>query len=185
MTMKSLKGHLLIASPAMPDSDFAQTVVLLVEHADDGAYGVTLNQPTYMTVKEAWAQNNDGPCRIEGLVYAGGPCGEFLTALHVDQALSNIEVSPGLHYTQDPAKLARLVAKQANPIKFFAGFAGWDEGQLEAELKDGSWLTMPALPEHVFTYGDDLWPRLARQVFGGRTFSALKIKHRPDDPSIN
>jgi putative transcriptional regulator len=185
MTMNSLKGHLLISSPDMPDDDFAETVILLIEHADDGAYGLTLNQPTDLTVKKAWAQNNDSPCRIEKLVYAGGPCGEFLTALHTDQSLSNIKVAPGLHYTQEPAKLARLVAQEANPIKFFAGFAGWDEGQLEDELEDGSWLTMPALPEHVFAYGDDLWPRLATRMLGERTLSALKIKHRPDDPTIN
>ena len=185
MTMKSLKGHLLIASPEMPDSDFAETVILLVEHADDGAYGVTLNQPTDMTVREAWAQNNDSPCRIEGQVYAGGPCGECLTALHTDQALSNIEVVRGLHYTQEPAKLARLVAQEADPIKFFVGFAGWDKGQLEAELEDGSWLTMPVLPEHVFAYGGNVWPKLARQIFGERTFSALNIKRPPDNPSIN
>jgi len=185
MTMESLKGHLLIASPEMADDDFAQTVILLVEHTEDGAYGVTLNQPTDMTVREAWAQNNDSPCRIEGQVYAGGPCGEFLTALHTDQALSNIQVAPGLHFTQEPGKLTELVEQHVDPIKFFAGFAGWDEGQLEAELEDGSWLTMPALPEHVFAYGDDLWVKLATRILGERTLSALKIKYRPDDPSIN
>jgi putative transcriptional regulator len=183
--MKSLKGHLLIASPEMPDDDFAETVVLLVEHAEDGAYGLTLNQPTDMTVKEAWAQNNDSPCRINGLVYAGGPCGEFLTALHTDQALSNIEVAPGLHYTQEPGRLAQLVEQHVHPIKFFASFSGWDEGQLEAELEDGSWLTTPALPEHVFAYGDELWQELAKRIVGERTLSMLKIKHRPDDPSAN
>jgi len=43
----------------MPDIDFAETMILLVEHAADGAYGLTLNQPTDLTVKGAWAQNND------------------------------------------------------------------------------------------------------------------------------
>jgi putative transcriptional regulator len=185
MTMKSLKGHLLIASPEMPDSDFAKTVILLVEHAEDGAYGLTLNQPTDLTVRQAWAQNNASPCRVEALVYFGGPCGEFLTALHTDRALSNIEVAPGLHFVQEPAKLARLVEQHVEPVKFFVGFAGWDQGQLEAELEDGSWLTKPGLPEHVFAYGDDLWPKLARQILGERTFAALKIKRRPDDPSSN
>jgi putative transcriptional regulator len=183
--MKSLKGHLLISSPDMPDDDFAETVILLVEHADDGAYGLTLNQPTDLTVKAAWAQSNDTPCRIEGLVYAGGPCGEFLTALHTDKAMSNIEVAPGLHYTQEPGKLAQLVEQQVEPVKFFAGFAGWGEGQLEAELEDGSWLTLPALPEYIFAYGDDLWQNLVGQIFGDKTLSALKIRHRPEDPTDN
>jgi putative transcriptional regulator len=176
---------LLISSPDMPDDDFAETVILLIEHAEDGAYGLALNQPTDLTVKEAWAQNNESPCRIEGLVYAGGPCGEFLTALHTDHALSNIEVATDLYYTQEPGKLAQLVDQQAERIKFFAGFAGWDEGQLEAELEDGSWLTLPALPEHVFAYGDDLWLKLVGQIFGDKMLSALKIRHRPDDPTDN
>jgi putative transcriptional regulator len=183
--MKSLKGHLLISSPEMADDDFAETVILLVEHADDGAYGLVLNEPTDLTVKEACAQNNDTSCPIEGMVYAGGPCGEFLTALHTHQAVSNIEVATGLHYTQEPSKLAQLIDQQVEPIKFFAGFAGWAAGQLEGELEGGSWLTLPALPEHIFAYGDDLWQKLATQVLGDKTLSALKIRHRPEDPSNN
>ena len=98
--MDSLKGHLLVASPEMVDDDFTETVILLVEYADDGAYGLVLNEPTDLTLKEAWAQSNDTPCGIKGLVYAGGPCGEFLTAVHTDLALANVEVAPGLYYTQ-------------------------------------------------------------------------------------
>ncbi|MCH5372563.1 MAG: YqgE/AlgH family protein [Planctomycetes bacterium] len=183
--MESMKGHLLIASPELLDDDFAETVILLVEHTPEGAYGLTLNQPSDLTVRDAWAQNNDVPCLVEGLVYAGGPCGEFLTALHTDPAASNIEVIPGLYFTQEPAKLTHLIQQLAEPLKLFVGFAGWDQDQLEAELERGSWLTTRVSPEHVFGFGDDLWPRLARQVFGARTISALRIKHRPDDPSIN
>ena len=98
------------------------------------------------------------------MVYSGGPCGEFLTALHGNQALSNIEVAPGLHYSQEPAKLVQVVEQQVDPVRFFVGFAGWDTGQLEAELEDGSWLSMPASPEHVFASDDDLWPKLVKQV---------------------
>jgi putative transcriptional regulator len=183
--MKSLKGQLLISAPDIPDDDFAETVILLVEHAEDGAYGLILNQLTGMTVRKAWAQSNDMPCHIDGLVYAGGPCGEFLTALHTDHKLSNIEIAPNLHYTQEPAKLAQLIERQADPIKFFVGFAGWDKGQLEAELTDGSWLTTPVLPAHVFAYGDELWLHLIRETCGERTISALKIKRRPDELSSN
>jgi putative transcriptional regulator len=183
--MQSLKGHLLIASPQMPDEDFAETVILLVEHAKDGAYGLILNQPTDLTVSEAWAQNHDTPCCIEGFVYAGGPCGEFLTAVHGVQAFSNIEIATGLHFTQEPAKLVQVVEHRVDPVKFFVGCAGWEEGQLEGELEDGSWLWTPASPEKVFTQEGDLWPSLVRRIQGERTLSALKIKHRPDDPSVN
>lgn len=183
--MNSLKGYLLIAAPDMPDDDFAETVILLVEHAEDGAYGLILNRPTDLTVRDAWAQSHDTPCLIDGVVYSGGPCGEFLAALHGNQALSNIEVAPHLHYSQEPAKLLQVVEQQVDPVRFFVGFAGWDTGQLEVELEDGSWLSMPASPEHVFASDDDLWPKLVKQVIGERVLSALKIKHRPDDPSVN
>jgi putative transcriptional regulator len=183
--MNSLKGQLLVSSPEMADDDFAETVIIVVEHADDGAYGLVLNQPTDLTVKDAWAQNHDTPCSIEASVYAGGPCGEFLTALHTEQAMANIEVAHGIYYTQEPVKLAQLVGQLVDPAKFFVGFAGWGEGQLEMELKDGLWMTTPASLEEIFTYGDELWPRLVRRIYGERTISMLKIKHRPDDPSSN
>jgi putative transcriptional regulator len=79
----------------------------------------------------------------------------------------------------------RLVDQQVDPVRFFVGFAGWDASQLEAELQDGSWLAMPASPEHIFASDDDPWPKLVTQVIGERTLSALKIKHRPNDPSVN
>jgi putative transcriptional regulator len=183
--MNSLKGHLLIAAPDMPDDDFAETVILLVEHAEDGAYGLILNQPTDLTVRDAWAQSHDTPCLIDAVVYSGGPCGQFLTALHGNQALSNIEVVAGLHYSQEPAKLVQVVEQRVDPVRFFVGFAGWDTGQLEAELEDGSWLSIPASPEHVFAQEDDLWRKLVKQLLGERTLSMLKIKHRPDDLSVN
>jgi putative transcriptional regulator len=183
--MKSLKGYMLISSPEMPDSDFAQTVILLVEHAEDGAYGLVLNRPTQLTVREAWAQNNESPCENDGLVYAGGPCGEYLTVLHTRPEFANIEVASGVHFTQEPARLVQLVRRRVAPIKFFVGFAGWGRGQLENEFADRSWLVTPALAEHVFSYGDELWPGLVREIVGGEMMSAMKIKHRPEDPSEN
>lgn len=183
--MNSLKGQLLVSSPEMVNDDFAETVVILVEHAGDGAYGLVLNQPTELPVEDAWAQSHDTPCGIDASVYAGGPCGEFLTALHAEQALANIEVAPGIFYTQEPVKLSQLVDKLVDPIKFFVGFAGWGEGQLEAELKDGLWLTTPASLEEIFTYGDELWPSLVKRIHGEKMISMLKIRHKPNDTSNN
>ena len=183
--MNSLKGQLLVSSPEMADDDFAETVIILVEHTGEGAYGLVLNQPTDLTVNDAWVQNHDTPCGIEASVYAGGPCGEFLTALHTEQAMANIEVAQGIYYTQEPVKLAQLVGQLVDPVKFFVGFAGWGEGQLEMELKDGFWLTTPASLEEIFSYGDELWPSLVKRIHGEQMISMLKIKHKPDDPSSN
>jgi putative transcriptional regulator len=183
--MTSLQGHLLIASPEMPDSDFSKTVVLLVEHVADGAYGLVLNHPTDATIQEAWVQAGKGHCDLRSPVYAGGPCGEFLTALHANPALSNIEMLPGLYFTQEPDKLERLVQQGVEPIKFFVGFAGWGEGQLEEELQDGSWLVLPANPVRILTCTDELWLRVVREMFGEYVLFALDLKHRPEDPSMN
>jgi putative transcriptional regulator len=183
--MNSLKGQLLVSSPEMNSDDFAETVIMLVEHTDEGAYGLVLNQPTDLSVKDAWAQNHDTPCGIEASVYAGGPCGEFLTALHAEKSLSNIEVADGIYYTQEPDKLAQLVGQVVDPVKFFVGFAGWGEGQLETEWKEGFWLTTPASSEEIFAYGDELWPSLVKKTHDEKMFSMLKLKHRPDDPSSN
>jgi putative transcriptional regulator len=92
---------------------------------------------------------------------------------------------PGATLFDRRLQLAQLVGQLVDPAKFFVGFAGWGEGQLEMELKDGLWMTTPASLEEIFTYGDELWPRLVRRIYGERTISMLKIKHRPDDPSSN
>jgi putative transcriptional regulator len=183
--MTSLQGHLLIASPRLKDPNFRHTVVLLIQHNEEGALGVILNRPLSATIKEVWDKVSDEPCASEEPLRFGGPCEGPLMALHTRQTLAETEVIPGVFLGVEPEKLARLVAKAKAKVRFFAGYAGWAAGQLESELSQGSWFTVPAGPEHVFYKEADLWKKLTRSMASSTLFEALKIKHVPDDPSLN
>lgn len=183
--MTSLQAHLLIASPDLADP-FGGSVVLLVRHSSEGALGLILNRRTTSTLQETWVKVSEVPCHRDQLIFLGGPCEGPLVALHTDEFLLEIEVLPGIYFSAGKEKLERL-ASQTNgkPAKFFAGYAGWGAGQLEAEIARGSWSVMPARPEHVFEFEEELWQRTRRFVADAAWRSALHIKHAPPDPRLN
>lgn len=183
--MDSLKGHLLVASPHLLDPNFVRTVVLLIQHTDEGAFGVVLNRPTQSTVSEVWSELGAGSCDDLRHVNLGGPVSGPLLALHTKAVLSEMEVVPGVHFAAQREHLEKLVAKHTTPFRLFVGHSGWGSGQLERELKEGSWLTMPAEAEHVFFEEGDLWKEVTQKIGRSILSSALNIKHVPPDPSLN
>jgi putative transcriptional regulator len=183
--MKSLQGHLLVASPDLLDPNFLKTVVLMVQHNDQGALGIILNRPTKTTVKEALEQINDTPCHREEVLGLGGPCQGALMAVHTEEPLKEIEVLPNVFFSAESEHLEQLVATDEGPICFFVGFAGWAPGQLEAELETGSWRTAVAKAELIFEGGLRLWEQVTKEITSSALRAALKIKHVPSDPSMN
>ncbi|MBI3837444.1 MAG: YqgE/AlgH family protein [Planctomycetia bacterium] len=183
--MQSLQAHLLIATPDLVEP-FARSVVLLVRHNEEGALGLILNRRTNLSLKEAWARLSEVPCHRDEALYLGGPCEGPLVALHTHEFLLELEVMPGLYFCAGKDNLQRLAAQTGSePSKFFAGYAGWSAGQLEAEIARGSWSVLPARFEHVFQQDDELWVRTTRQVSDAALRSALKIKQAPPDASLN
>ena len=183
--MTSLQSHLLIATPELPEP-FARAVVLLIRHNAEGALGLILNRRTDALLQETWPQASQSPCLREEPIFLGGPCEGPLVALHAQEFLLEVEVLPGLYFCAGKDKLERLVSQEDGPpAKFFAGYSGWNAGQLEAEIARGSWSVMPAKPEHVFGPEDELWSRVHRFVADAAWRSALNIKHAPSDPSLN
>jgi putative transcriptional regulator len=173
----TLRGQLLIASPALSDY-FRRTVVLLVEHGEEGAMGVILNRPSEHLVAEtvpALAELVDA----DDVVHAGGPVnpaavialGEFDDP---DEAARLVVGRIGLldPDRSEPASLGRL--------RVYAGYAGWAPAQLESELEAEGWIVEPADPEDAFHSGD-LWSAaLARK--GGEYALLARM---PADPSLN
>src|SRR5437764_733950 len=99
--MTSLQGQLLIASPKLLDPNFAQSVILMIQHNDEGALGLVLNRPLGMSVRSAWEQVSEIPCEIESPLLKGGPCEGPLMVVHTSAALSQVEVLPGVYFSTE------------------------------------------------------------------------------------
>ena len=180
--MQSLRGQLLIASPRLADPNFAKSVILIVQHDEQGALGVVINRPLELTVKQVCQEALETTCTLEAAVYHGGPCPGPLMVVHTDALVADLQVREQLYFTTERAKIERLLEEQGPTSKFFVGYAGWGAGQLEGEMESGSWLTVAAAPERVFISNDQQWSRLMTELTLGRWIDPERI---PDDPSVN
>jgi putative transcriptional regulator len=182
MPVESLKGHLLVASPALVDPNFRRAVVLVGEHTEDGALGVVLNRPSETTVREALPELTTLVHAPEH-VYVGGPVQPSAIVVMADfadpeRAGSLVLESVGFF----PAEVDLDEIGEILRARVFAGYAGWGPGQLDDELEEESWIVEPALPEDVFTAEpDELWASVLRRKGGPYAVLALM----PPDPSLN
>lgn len=184
--MESLRAHLLVAAPQLADPNFYRSVVLMIQHDEEGAFGVILNRPIPKTVGELWGEMIGGvPCDSSQPVNLGGPVSGPLMALHADEECSELEVLPGVYFATDKDYLDQIVTTPDLPFLIFSGYSGWGGGQLEGELKAGGWMTIPACYEHVFCGEIDLWKMVAQDIGEEITRPLLPPKFIPASPSSN
>jgi len=177
------KGHLLIASGRLIDPNFVRTVVLLVQHDEDGVLGVVLNRPLEMTVAEACGPMVDAAGEIEAAINQGGPCPGPLMVLHGDADAGGDEVAEGIWFTAEREPIEHIMRRDTTPAKYFANYSGWAVDQLEREIKEGSWLMVPATPADVFDADPETqWNKLTARLTAG---GYINPEHIPDDPSMN
>ena len=182
--MDCLQGQFLVASPQLCDPHFAQTVVLIVQHDEDGTLGVVLNRPGSMTLAEGWTQVSAAPCERDAILHEGGPCEGPLIALHTHAEQSQIDIMPGVCFSTRADAVAWLVTSGDMPLKFIVGFSGWSPGQLESELAEKAWQVVPAVKEWIFNTPADLWGMLMRRQSRPR-YQGMKDSIVPPDPSWN
>jgi putative transcriptional regulator len=176
----SHRGKFLVASARLNDPNFARSVVLLVQHDEEGATGLILNRPIPVTIGQA-TDDTTTPAAAS-FIRRGGPCSEALVALHTRADLSDREALPGVHFSIQRDQVAAVMQQVGDDALYFAGYSGWSPGQLEDEIDTGSWQLVPATIELVFDHAADLWPKLSTHAtLGGR----LPIDQIPDDPSVN
>lgn len=184
--MNSLKGHLLIAAPELLTPFFTRTVILMLEHGEEGAMGVVLNRPTEATVADIAEQVLDEPLDWDKPIRLGGPVPGPLMVLHADDDLSDQEVIAGVFSTIEAGKIRRLLQGRAEPSLVVANYSGWGPGQLEGEFDVHSWLTLPATVEHVFNDpAVDLWDWVVKQANARTLADFLGLRDLPPDPSLN
>ncbi|MEW6544954.1 MAG: YqgE/AlgH family protein [Nitrospirota bacterium] len=186
MAMSLGKGIFLVATPALRDPNFRQTVVLLCEHGPEGALGVVVNRPTGMLVAEALPQI---PV-LEGqghLLYSGGPVqpNHVLILYRLAQEPANTHhVFDGVYLGGDMNALERVLTSPSGPDAFraYMGYSGWGPGQLENEMKTGSWITLPADPSVVFEKDPSrIWPDILLSL--GKPLDLYA--EMPFDPNLN
>lgn len=162
-----LKHHFLIAMPGLDDATFARSVIYMCEHSERGAMGLIINKPADISMRLLF-DKVDLPLRREDLaqspVSQGGP-------LHTDRGFvlhdpvrmeapeqnsggiyaSTLTVPGGLEMTTSRDVLEAL-SSGAGPRRVLVtlGYASWGEGQLESELAENAWLTVPACAEVIF-----------------------------------
>lgn len=188
MIQTDLAPGLLLAMPHLLDPNFHRAVVLMVEHNDEGSFGVIVNQPSVLTVSElltslelAWEGDP------EAVVWRGGPVmpthgwvlHEPVDALPMapvadDEApgtgalegAGTIPVGAHLALSSGSLSVLRTVA-QGPParVRVLLGYAGWGPGQLTREMAHGSWLHADLSPALVFdTPPEDMWERALRSI---------------------
>jgi len=180
---ESLSGQLLLASPTLMDPNFRRTVVLIGVHSEEGAMGVVLNRPSAVTVGEAVPQLEQVLEEREP-VYVGGPVQPsaiVFLAEFLDPTPAGLLVLGRIGFPAPNAGIDELTEATARR-RVFAGYAGWGEGQLDAEVDQGDWIAHSAIPDDVFTeVPEELWSKVLMRKGG----SYALIARMPPDPSVN
>ncbi len=184
--MNSLKGHLLIATPQLHAPIFEKSVILMLDHTEEGAMGLILNRPIDTTVNDLAGKVFEADFVWDKPLNLGGPVPGPLMILHTLTDLADQEVLPGVSHTVEASKVQEIISRRTEPSIIIANYAGWGPGQLEGEFGWDSWLTLPARREHVF-WDDvrDLWKVVVRQVNAMKLSEFLKLRDLPADPSMN
>ena len=170
--IETLTGSFLISTPKMPDPRFEEQVIYICAHSPEGAMGVAINKPnTLFTIPEILrGANLPVPDREFPPVYIGGPV-ELESAFilyHSDYRTEHqLEVSPTISLSRE-TKILEDIAMSRGPEKFLfiLGYAGWGPGQLEGELMDDGWLTVPSDDSVIFDIPDEEKWRTAAMHYG-------------------
>jgi putative transcriptional regulator len=180
-----LTGQLLVAAPTLLDPNFHRTVVLLLDHGDDGALGLVVNRPMEIdvgSVLPAWQPYATAPGRL----FQGGP-------VQPDSALGLVAVPGG----DQPTAVRRIVGslglvdldseptgllRGVSGFRVFAGYAGWSSGQVEREIEEGAWFVVGSEARDAFSDAPHvLW----RQVLRRQRDRLALVSTFPEDPTLN
>jgi putative transcriptional regulator len=177
------KGKILISEPFLPDTFFNRSIVYLTDHTAQGSVGFILNKKLDLQVSaaiedfEGWNEN----------LSMGGPVApDTLHYLHNlgDKIPKSVHVEGDIYWGGEIETVRELIRggkTGQSQIRFFLGYSGWSEGQLERELKENSWVIAKVNSNIVLNRGDDIWKKVLR---------SFKNKYRmwadfPDSPEMN
>ena len=177
------KGKILIAEPFLPGSYFNRSIVLLVEHNENGSVGFILNKPVDFPVKEfkkEFPKYNDqlfmgGPVEIESVYYIH-KLGRYIP--------DSIQIFDDLYWGGDYDHLKDLINSgfaEQNQVRFFLGYSGWGKSQLQEELDEDSWLVSDINSSIVMANTNELWKEMVKKLGGKYTL----WENFPENPGMN
>ena len=180
------KGIFLVAAPSLRDPNFRQTVILLCEHGPEGALGIVVNRPTEISITEVLPQVPilEGQAHV---VYAGGPVqrNHLLILYRTTESPEDTHhVFDGVYIGGNTNALEQILkgSTPSDQFRAFIGYSGWAPGQLENEMKTGSWITVPADTGSMFEREQtSLWANILRSLDPCYDM----YTHMPVDPNLN
>lgn len=156
-------GRLLVAARTLPDPNFAETVVLLIEYSRDGAAGLVLNRPSDVPLSQV-IPGAGQTVGAEAPTFAGGPVSQAsVLALSRTACQACPVVARDVYLVNTPDALKGLLAKGQDErrLRIYTGYAGWQGGQLDAEVRLGAWRVLEAEATIVFDAEPaSLWRRM-------------------------
>ncbi len=180
------QGSLLISEPFLQDAYFQRSVVLLVEHTQEGSMGLVLNKKTELSVNTFFADLQEFP-KIP--IYLGGPVSAnrlfFIHSLGEMIIPNSLKINDHLYFDGDFNTLVRYIQNGypiEGKVKFFLGYSGWQKGQLHDEINKNSWVVSYASNRNVLlAEGEDFW-RKTLESLGNQYKTWTKY---PKEPSLN
>ena len=158
MSEHSLAPTLLLSMPQLHDPNFAQTVVLLCQHSEEGAFGLVMNRPVTTTAKVMAHGTIDEASEHELEVWIGGPVEpdrSWILLPDDDSDDEAIRVCEGVFLSTSASVLQRIIDHDADDrTRLIAGYAGWGPGQLDAEIAAGAWVPVPL--DEAILFDDDI-----------------------------
>ena len=182
--LNAKKGLLLISEPSLSDPTFFKSVILITHHTNNESIGLVLNQSTKININQIF----DNMPLTDLPVYIGGPV-EKNTIQYI-HTLGNIipntqKISEGLYWGGDFKKILALISENKiskKEIRFFAGYSGWGEDQLNNEIRESSWITHKSNVNLCMQYSNEtLWSNLIKT----KKNKYAIWTNMPKDPSLN
>jgi putative transcriptional regulator len=178
------KGKILISEPFLLDPNFKRTIVLLAEHNEEGTLGFILNKDTGLKLNQVLEDFPEFDCPV----YFGGPVSvNTLQFIHKAGPIidDSLEIKDGLYWGGSYDKLKMLVqtgVADPDDFRFYLGYSGWSEGQLEDEISINSWIVNAISNDDIFSGDNDkLWTKILKGM--GKKFAILASF--PENPSVN
>lgn len=158
--------------PQLSDPNFSRAVVLMIEHGEQGSFGLVINHPSPIKASElleslqmSWSGEDSA------VVWAGGPVSPSTGwVLHEPIGIASpgqgtIAITSSISLSTSPDRLRAIASQPPRNIRLLLGYSGWGPGQLEAEMSRGAWLHASADPKLIFdTPADDIWESAMRSL---------------------